>query len=76
MLHNDVSEFTGVCGCTVYGRRQGKTRSKFRDLSGENIQLNRHEGLISAEDWLQVQSRLSENHALKNGGVLTAGFPE
>lgn len=68
VLHNDVSEFTGVCGCTVYGRRQGKTRSKFRDLSGENIQLNRHEGLISAEDWLQVQSRLSENHALKNGG--------
>lgn len=68
VLHNDVSEFAGVCGCTVYGRRQGKTKSKFRDLSGENIQLNRHEGLISADDWLQVQYRLNENCALKNTG--------
>ncbi len=68
VLHNDVSEFTGLCGCTVYGRRQGKTKSKFRDLSGENIQLNRHEGLISADDWLRVQCRLNENHALKSSG--------
>ena len=68
VLHNDVSEFTGLCGCTVYGRRQGKTKSKFRDMSGENIQLNRHEGLVSADDWLQVQYRLNENHALKNTG--------
>lgn len=66
VLHNDVSEFAGVCGCTVYGRRQGKTKSKFRDLYGENIQLNRHEGLISAEDWLRVQYRLNENHAMQN----------
>lgn len=68
VLHNDVVEFTGVCGCTVYGRRQEKTKSKFRDLSGENIQLNRHEGLISACDWLQVQHRLNENHTIKNTG--------
>lgn len=68
ILHNDVSEFAGVCGCTVYGRRQGKTKSKFRAMEGENIQLNRHEGLISADDWLRVQYRLSENKALKNSG--------
>ena len=68
VLHNDVCEFAGLCGCTVYGRRQGKTRSKFRDLSGENIQLNRHEGLISADDWLRVQRRLNENRALRNSG--------
>ncbi|MGN0678700.1 MAG: recombinase zinc beta ribbon domain-containing protein, partial [Oscillospiraceae bacterium] len=29
---------------------------------------NRHEGLISADDWLRVQYRLSENKALKNSG--------
>lgn len=68
ILHNDVSEYVGICGCTVYGRRQGKTKSKFRDMEGENIQLNRHEGLISADDWLRVQYRLSENKALKNSG--------
>ena len=68
VLHNDVEEFDGLHGCTIYGRRQGKTKSKFRDLQGEHIQLNRHEGLISAEDWLRVQYRLSENKALKNSG--------
>lgn len=68
ILHNDVKEFDGLHGCTIYGRRQGKTKSKFRDLHGEHIQLNRHEGLISAEDWLRVQYRLSENKALKNSG--------
>ena len=68
VLHNNVEEFDGLHGCTIYGRRQGKTKSKFRDLQGEHIQLNRHEGLISAEDWLRVQYRLSENKALKNSG--------
>lgn len=68
ILHNDVEEFDGLHGCTIYGRRQGKTKSKFRDLAGEHIQLNRHEGLISAEDWLRVQYRLGENKALKNSG--------
>lgn len=71
VLHNDVSEFTGSCGCTVYGRRQGKKKSKFRELSGENIQLNRHEGLIAADDWLMVQYRLNENRAFRNIGCGT-----
>lgn len=68
ILHNDVEEFDGLHGLTIYGRREGKTKSKFRDLAGEHIQLNRHEGLISADDWLRVQYRLSENKALKNSG--------
>lgn len=71
VLHNDVSEFSGVCGCTVYGRRQGKKKSKFRDLFGENIQLNRHEGLISADDWLMVQCRINDNKTLRNIGCGT-----
>lgn len=68
ILHNDVEEFVGKYGCTIYGRRQGKKKSKFRDLKGENIQLNRHEGLIPAEDWLRVQYRLGENKKLTNSG--------
>lgn len=68
ILHNGVEEFDGIHGLTIYGRRQGKTKSKFRDLTGENIQLNRHEGFISADDWLRVQYRLGENKALKNSG--------
>lgn len=68
ILHNEVDEFDGLHGLTIYGRRQGKKKSKFRDLQGEHIQLNRHEGFISADDWLRVQYRLSENKALKNSG--------
>lgn len=68
VLHNGVEEFDGLHGLTIYGRRQGKTKSKFRDLQGEHIQLNRHEGFIDADDWLRVQYRLGENKALKNSG--------
>lgn len=68
ILHNNVEDFDGIHGLTIYGRRQGKTKSKFRDLTGEHIQLNRHEGFIDADDWLRVQYRLGENKALKNSG--------
>ncbi len=67
ILHNGIEEFKGN-GCTVYGNRKNKTQGKFNDLSGENIQLNLHKGLIEPDKWLIVQRMLSENKALKNSG--------
>lgn len=68
IIHDDISKFDGVHGCTVYGRRKEKTQSKFKDLKGENIQLNYHEGFISSEDWLRVQKKMENNKAIKNSG--------
>lgn len=68
VLHNDIEEFNGVRGCTIYGERKAKTRSKFKDLEGENIQLNLHEGFICSEDWLCVQKKLADNKSVKNSG--------
>lgn len=68
VLHNDISAFDGRHGCTIYGCRKSKTQSKFKDLEGENIQLNMHEGFISSEDWLRVQKRMENNKSVKNSG--------
>lgn len=68
ILHDKIEQFDGVHGCTIYGRRKEKTQSKFKDLSGEHIQLNLHEGLISSEDWLRVQKKMESNKSIKNSG--------
>lgn len=68
ILHDKIEQFDGVHGCTIYGRRKEKTQSKFKDLNGENIQLNLHEGLISSEDWLRVQKKMESNKSIKNSG--------
>lgn len=65
---NDISEFDGIRGCTVYGERKSKTTSKFTDLTGDHVQLNLHEGLIEAENWLKVQYKMDSNKQLKNTG--------
>lgn len=68
VMHNDIEEFDGIHGCTIYGRRKEKTQSKFKNLDGEHIQLNLHEGFISSEDWLCVQKKMENNKAIKNSG--------
>lgn len=64
----DISEFDGTKGCTIYGERRNKTRSKFSDMTNCYIQLNRHKGVISAEQWLKVQYKMDNNCQLKNSG--------
>lgn len=68
IIHNDISEFDGIHGCTIYGNRKQKTISKFKDMTDEHIQLNEHEGYIDAEDWLKVQAKLDSNKSIKNNG--------
>ena len=68
IIHDDISSFDGVHGCTIYGDRKSKTQSKFKNLENEHIQLNLHEGLINADDWLRVQKKLETNKSIKNSG--------
>ena len=68
ILHDNIERFDGVHGCTIYGRRKGKKRSKFKDMEGENVQLNLHKGLISSEEWLRVQKKMEINKSIKNSG--------
>ncbi len=68
ILHDDISSFDGVHGCTIYGERKAKTQSKFKNLQNEHIQLNLHEGIIEPSDWLQVQLKLEANKSIKNNG--------
>jgi hypothetical protein len=67
-MNDDISLFDGTHGCTVYGERKSKTKSKFTDLHGDFIKLNQHEGIIDAEKWLAVQKKMDSNRQLKNSG--------
>lgn len=58
-INAESEDFTGECGCTVYGKRSG--RSKFSALDGEFVRLDPHPGLIPSALWLDVQRRLDEN---------------
>lgn len=63
-----IELYQGICGCTVYGRRKDKTQKKFKDLKGDIVQLNRHEGLIDSNEWLAVQRELDKNKPFSNAG--------
>ena len=68
VVDQPVESFVGIYGCTVYGRRKGKTVRKFSDLRGENVQMNLHEGIISSAEWLAVQRELDKNKPLSRSG--------
>jgi DNA invertase Pin-like site-specific DNA recombinase len=63
-----LDEFCGKFGCTVYGKRTGRTGSKFTDLHGDFVQVGMHEGIVSAPQWLKTQRRLDANTQIKNSG--------
>lgn len=67
-MDDDISEYDGTRGCTVYGERKKKTTSKFTDLTGDHVKLNLHEGLVDADQWLRVQRKLDSNKQVKNSG--------
>ena len=68
VINEPIENYIGVYGCTVYGTRKHKTTKKFMDLNGEYVQLNRHEGVIHAKDWLAVQYELDKNKPITNSG--------
>lgn len=67
-INQPIDEFVGLYGCTVYSKRQGKTRAKFSTYDGEFVQMNTHEGIIDASLWLEVQRELDKNKPISNSG--------
>ena len=61
-------KYDGKNGCTLYGSRREKSRSKFSDISGDHFKLNCHNGLIDPKKWISVQKLLSDNKPVKNTG--------
>ena len=67
-INQPIDDFVGIYGCTVYSKREGKTKAKFSTYDGENVQMNLHEGIVDADLWLEVQRELDKNKPLSNSG--------
>ena len=67
-MNESVDDYIGVYGLTIYGTRKDKTKGKFTDLSGDFVQMNKHEGVIDASLWLSVQHELDKNKPISNSG--------
>ena len=67
-MNEPIDDYIGVYGLTIYGTRKNKTTSKFTNLNGDCVQMNKHEGIISASQWLAVQYELDKNKPITNSG--------
>ncbi|MGN1031640.1 MAG: recombinase family protein [Butyricicoccaceae bacterium] len=56
--------FDGIHGLYLYGTAQGRTATKYADLSVLTVSVAPHEGLVNAECWLACQRRLAGNRAI------------
>lgn len=57
---NPVSDFTGHNGCYLY-RSAGSPPGSRSALSGKEVVLAPHEGLVSSRDWLRCRLRCLQN---------------
>lgn len=57
---NPAADFTGYNGCYLYKGASGEGRSP-SDLSGREVVLAPHEGLVSSRDWLRCRLRCQQN---------------
>lgn len=57
---NPAADFTGYNGCYLYKGAGGEGRSP-SDLSGREVVLAPHEGLVSSRDWLHCRLRCQQN---------------
>ena len=67
ILVNDVDDYTGEFGCSVYGRRESRA-SKYLSLSNQVVAILRTTGIIEPRIWLKCQLKLEANVQLKNSG--------
>lgn len=57
---NNPSDFIGINGCYLYS---GKNEpSKLHSLSGKNLVLAPHEGIVSSSEWLKSRIKLMNNN--------------
>lgn len=57
---NPAADFTGYNGCYLYKGAGGEGRSP-SNLSGREVVLAPHEGLVSSRDWLRCRLRCQQN---------------
>lgn len=65
-ISNPAEDFTGERGCFLYGRRESNER-KYADVTDHVLSLGLHEGVITSQQWLDVQRRLDSNAQLDKG---------
>lgn len=65
MIHNDIEDYNGINGLITYG--EGDT--KFKDISGYNVSIGLHEGIIDSDTWLKAQYKVYNNKQIANNGT-------
>lgn len=66
-IENDISEFTGVRGCYLYGKRDRNAR-KYTNVEDHVLSLALHEGVLESSPWLRCQDKLNSNVQIGNSG--------
>lgn len=66
-ISNDISEFIGVNGCYLYGKRDSNER-KYTRVTDHVLSIGLHEGVIDSHTWLLCQYKLDSNKQIKNSG--------
>lgn len=65
-ISNPAEAFTGEHGCFLYGKREVNER-KYTNVHDHVLSIGLHEGVIPAEEWLDVQRKLDGNTQVKKG---------
>ena len=65
-ISNPAEDFTGVHGCFLYGKREANER-KYTYVRDHVLSIGLHDGVIPAEEWVDVQRRLDGNTQVKKG---------
>ncbi len=67
ILPNEIEEFIGVNGCSLYGKRD-RGANKYRNLTENTLALSLHNGVVSSNLFLKCQYKLVQNKQIKNSG--------
>ena len=65
-ISNPAEDFTGERGCFLYGKREANER-RYADVTDHVLSLGLHDGVISAQTWLDVQRKLDGNSQINKG---------
>lgn len=66
-ISNNISDFIGVNGCYLYGKRESNER-KYTRVDKHVLSIGLHEGTIDSRTWLLTQYKLDNNKQIKNSG--------
>lgn len=67
VISNDLSDFIGVNGCYLFGKRESNER-KYTNVKDHILTIAPHEGWIDSRTWLKCQYKLDSNKQIKNSG--------